>query len=208
MPEISDDEFKELQTLRSQSVSKDLEIARQTFRAENPHVPVSLVNAYSGDPTGMEGFGKALLEQFPKPQVQAPSAASEPPPAAPAPAPAAPQLQAPPAPGATPPIMAAQFQIPPSPEAQRQQYLQGAVNGQAQIPGTVPAPAPVPSPGSADALTQQNAVSAQSATIREKMRLGVATPVEVQWLSQWGEHGFTNAMTGHARKVAAAVGRG
>jgi hypothetical protein len=207
MPEISDDEFKELQTLRSSSVGKDLEIARATFRADNPHVPVGLLNAYSGDPAGMEGFGKALLEQFPKPQAtQQPT----PPPAAPVVPPPAAQVTLPPAPPApaTPPVLAAQMQAQMSPEAQRLAYEQQAANGGAlAIPGTVPAPAPVPSPGSAASLSPQNAQKAESEKIRDLMRIGRATPEQVQWLSQWGEHGFTAAMTDHARKVAAVVGR-
>jgi hypothetical protein len=205
MPEISDDDFKEFQTLRSTSVGKDLEIARANFRADNPHVPVSLINAYSGDPAGMEGFGKALLEQFPKPQV----AAAPPQPVAPAAVPdpaAAPVavLPAPAPPPAVPPIMATQMQPQPSPEAQRQAYMQGL----AQPPATAPAPAPVPSPGSAATLTPQNAQEAETVRIREKMRVGRATVEEAQWLSQNGTNGFTAAMTRHAQRVRAVMGRG
>lgn len=203
MPEISDDDLKEFNQLRSSSVGLQLENAKLAFRAENSHVPAALITAYQGDPAGLGEFGKALLEQFPKPQASPPPPA----PVAPAAAPVvpAPVLPAPPALPAAPPV--AQFVAPQSPEAQRQAYLQGAVNGQAQIPGMVPAPAPVPSPGSADALTQQNSVTAQSEQIREKMRIGTATRADAQWLAQFGEKGFTSAMTTHARKVAAVVGR-
>jgi hypothetical protein len=211
MPEISDDELKEFRSQQSKIVGLELDNAKSSFLAENPHVPVSLVKAYQGDPTGLGDFGKVLLEQFPKPQ-----AAPQPSPAAPAVAPvAAPppvatsQVPVPPPPAATPPIMATQFPAPLTPQAQQLAYDQQVANGgRVQIPGMVPAPAPVPSPGSADALTAQNAIKAQSETIRERMRIGVATPAEVQWISQWGEHGFTAAMTAHARKVHAVVGRG
>jgi hypothetical protein len=206
LPEISDDELKEYRGLQSRVVGLELDGAKDRFRAENPHVPAGLVSAYQGDPAGLADFGKVLLEQFPKPAPASAPATPETPPTQ-APAPATPPLQAPPAQAPTTPLMATQFPIPMSAEAQRQQYLQQTVNGNAQIPGTVPAPAPVPSPGSADALTQQNAVTAESQRIRDLMRIGRATLTEVQWLSQWGEHGFTAAMTSHARKVASVVGR-
>lgn len=209
MPEISDEELKEFRGLQSKVVGLELDNAKSSFLAENPHVPANLVKAYQGDPTGLGDFGKVLLEQFPKPAPASAPPATPPPaaPAAPAAPPAPPALQAPPAPGATPPVMATPFPAPMTPEAQRLQYQQQLVNGNAQVPGTVPAPAPVPSPGSVDSLPQQNAVKAESEKIRELMRIGRATPEQVQWLSQWGEHGFTAAMTSHARKVAAVVGR-
>jgi len=209
VPEITDDELKEYRGLQSKVVGLELDGAKSTFRAENPHVPAGLVNAYQGDPSGLGDFGKVLLEQFPKPQAS-PAA-----PVAPAAAPAvvapsaAPVVPAPPAPAATPPVMAVPFPAPMTPQAQQLAYDQQVANGgRVQIPGMVPAPAPVPSPGSVDSLTAQNAVKSESEKIRELMRIGRATPEQVQWLSQWGEHGFTNAMTSHARRVASVIGRG
>ena len=208
MPEISDAELQEYRGLQSKVVGLELDGAKSSFRAENPHVPAALVTAYQGDPAGLADFGKVLLEQFPKPQAvpaATPPAAPVAAPVAPVPAPAA--TPPAPVPPASTPIMNAPMQTPPSPEAVQRQYMQSVVNGNPQIPGMVPAPAPVPSPGLADTLSPQNATVAQSESIREKMRLGVATPAEVQWLSQWGEHGFTAAMTTHARRVAAVMGR-
>src|SRR5882672_8948291 len=125
VPEISDDELKEFRGLQSKVVGLELDGAKSTFRAENPHVPAGLVNAYQGDPAGLGEFGKVLLEQFPKPQAPPPSAPAAPvvPPAvAPVPAPAALQLQAPPPPAAVPPVMAVPFPAPMTPQAQQQQY--------------------------------------------------------------------------------------
>jgi hypothetical protein len=90
------------------------------------------------------------------------------PPPAPAPAPLSQaQLPAPQAP-----------QAPPAPNA-------------LQLPVAPPAPvAPettaVPTPSPQEILQQSSADTARADDIREKMRQGLATRAEVQWLSQWG----------------------
>lgn len=216
MPEISEEDAAEFNRLRSESVTQGLDLAKANFRAENPHIPASLLESWQGDPADLPKFGESLLTQFPKPvvpPVTAAVAAEVPPPAAVPAAPAAGQLVVPPAPIPGPaPAPVSTVPPPLTPEAYARAYNEAAAQGrplqtleQMQQAARQPA-APVPSPGMGDVLTPQNAQSAQSETIRERMRIGTATPAEAQWLAQNGDKGFVAAVTGHARKVRQAVG--
>lgn len=206
MPDITDEEYAELQRLRSGSIAMELDLAKSRWINAHPHVPAGLVNAYQGDPTELDKFGQVLLESFPVPPAGAPAPVA--PAQAPAPAPTTTTTATmAPAPSAPP---QAQFQPQTSPAQVAQQYAQsGALGGHLVTPEQAAAQAPVsaPTPGSVDVLTNQDASVARSEQIREQMRIGAAKPADVQWLAQYGEHGFTNAMNGHARKIAAAVGR-
>ena len=190
MPEISDQDFQELQRLRNEQVTVQLNGARASFLAEHPWVPRPLIDSYNGDPNAFGDFGKVLLDQFPQPQPPLPSQPVTVPQATP---PAAVPPEPPPAQVQPPNPAAAAMQTNPQP---------AAVNPNPP-PAAQPPSSPVPVPGSTAQVNQATAEEHQMQQIRDKVRQGRATVDEALKLSQYG---FTNAMNQHGAKVNAAFG--